>query len=265
MGKLVIISKDKKNYKMEMFLDDEKICSLSSLDEKFFLTKEYTYSIYFFSRHSQNKSSVEKIDLSKNVLIEISQGFVNPKMNIHYLSDEELNKYEDKVFINIDNKEQSKNNDTSTFLNNKNQDILKDSLSSVGRVIVGGLVTFIGIFFLIIGSILFSDGNEDVKNDTNDNNNYSYTVDKQGLDENGIYTISGKVTNNTEKEVDGLQIEFKCYDENNNHLDTISSYTENLSAGDTWAYEVTTIFNTEKIKHCDFYQVTPYVELSEFH
>ena len=263
MGKLVVISKDKKNYKMEMFLDDEKICSLSSLDEKFFLTKEYTYSIYFFSRHSQNKSSVEKIDLSKNVLIEISQGFVNPKMNIHYLSDEELNKYEDKVFINIDNTEKKKVIENQNFINIK--DTQKNNLT-VGRIVLGVLGICLSFFFFLIGSALMFDSVEDVSNGSlNDNNNYSYTVDKQGLDENGIYTISGKVTNNTEKEVDGLQIEFKCYDENNNHLDTISSYTENLSAGDTWAYEVTTIFNTEKIKHCDFYQVTPYVELAEFH
>ncbi len=255
MGKLIIISKDKKEYKMDIFLNEQKICCLNPLDEKYFKIKQKNYSIYCFSKHSQSKSSVEIIDLNKNAIVEVSQGFINPKINIFYLTDEELKTYDDKVFNNLEIENSNKNDATSSSYNIKKN---VNSISSVGIIVLGLIIFFIGISLLI-------NGNNIINNNSDETSKYSYTVKKQGINENGVYIISGEVTNNTSKDVDGLQIEFKCYDENQNYLDTISSYTENLAAGETWVYEVYTILNSEKISNCDFYQITPYVKIADFH
>lgn len=261
MGKLIIVSKDKKEYKMDIFLNEQKICSLNPLDEKYFQIKQNTYSIYCFSKHSQNKSSIEIIDLSKDTIVEVSQGFINPKINVYYLTEEELKDYDSKIFNNIEITEPNKNvvtsasNSTITATQDKKKNNI---LSIIGSSVLGFIVFSIGINLII-------DGNRIIDSDSDGTTKYSYTIEKQGLDENGTYIISGKVINNTNKNVDGLQIEFKCYDENRNHLDTISSYTENLASGETWAYEVNTILNTDKIISCDFYQITPYVKITEFH
>ena len=48
MGKLIIISKDKKNYNMEIYLNEQKICDLGPTNEKYFQLNNKNYSIYCF-------------------------------------------------------------------------------------------------------------------------------------------------------------------------------------------------------------------------
>ena len=251
MGKLIIVSKDKKEYKMDIFLNNQKICSLNPGDKNYFeINVENNYSIYCFSKHSQNKTQVEIIDLSKNILVEVAQGFINPKINISYLKSEELKKFDGNIFANViidKNKEY--------FKPSKAEEKRKESfLSIVGRVIIALIFFYIGFNLLFGGN-----GN------SNSTTNYPYTIENQGIDEFGLYVISGKVTNNTNKDADGLKIEFKCYDEYNNHLDTVSDYTENLSSGSVWSYEINVVQNSDKISICEFYQITPFVKIGEFH
>ena len=255
MGKLIIISKDKKNYNMEIYLNEQKICDLRPTNEKYFQLNNKNYSIYCFSKHSQNKSSVETIDLSKNVIVEVNHGFTHPKIKVIHLNDEDIKQYDNNLFINLEINDYKENdsipqssNITVTNINKKNESFL----SILTRVIDG-------IFILSIGfSILFGNNKSDYSS------SFSHTVDYQGLNESGIYKISGTVINNTDKDIDGIQIEFKCYDINHNHLDTISTYTENLSGGETWSYEINDILNADKISSCDFYQITPFVKIAEF-
>lgn len=255
MGKLIIISKDKKNYNMEIYLNEQKICDLRPTNEKYFQLNNKNYSIYCFSKHSQNKSSVETIDLSKNVIVEVNHGFTHPKIKVMHLNDEDIKQYDNSLYINLeinDNKENvsfaQSSNTIGTNINKKKENIL----SILVRFIIG-------IFLFCLGANLIFGNNNDYSS------NFSHTVDYQGIDEYGIYKISGTVINNTNNDIDGVQIEFKCYDLNHNHLDTISTYTENLASGETWSYEIKEIGNADKISSCDFYQITPFVKIAEFH
>ena len=258
MGKLIIVSKDKRAYIMDVFLNEQRICTLNPLDEKYFETNKNVYSIYCFSRHSQNNSSAEMIDLAKNVLVEISQGFINPKVHIYYLTNEELKVYNTKNFVNISDEELNRNFIFSNSSNSFHSKKKKNSLT-IGQIILALFIFYISINLMISGTKKAMNSDSDITT------KYSYTIENQGVDKYGLYMISGKVTNNTNKDVDGLKIEFKCYDDNNNHLDTISSYTQNLAAGDTWVYEASTMLNSDKIKNCDFYRITPFVTIAEFH
>lgn len=262
MGKLIIISNDKKTYKMDIYLNNQLVCNLNPSEKKYFEIQPNTYSIYCFSKHSQSSSTTEVIDLNKNVKVEISQGFTNPKMNFQYISAEELSTYNGKDFNKIETSNiliQTVNETLSSKMKTNCQKRNQSVLSIIGTCILALILFYFGINRMV-------DGNEKVMNqDSNNTPEYSYTIESQGLDENGIYKIKGKITNNTSKNVDGLQIEFKCYDEERNYLDTINACTENLDAGETWKYEASDYLKSDKISKCEYYQITPYVKIIELH
>lgn len=255
MAKLVLISKDKSTYKMTVYLNEQFLCDLSPSSKKIFELKGDTYSIYIFSKHSQNNSESEIINLDNNVMIEVSQGFTKPKLNIKYLDKEEIKNFETEKSTKVEIKKELPNSNLNLNVPEKKKTSV---LSIIGTCILSLIVLYFGINFMI-------DGSKKVMHSNNDTEDYSYVVDKQGLEEDGWYKISGKVTNNTNKDTEGLSIEFKCYDSDHNHLDTIFAYTENLASHDTWAYEISTYKNADKINNCEYFKIKPYIKIAELH
>lgn len=248
--KIVIISKDV--YKKDFYLNDKCICSFKKKNEiACFELPTGSYQVRFFSQHSKSNSTTELLNLNENKKITLVQGFINPKLNIDTLSNEEIEKYENNNFLKLDNLDsQDKNGQTTN-----------PTIKRISFLSIVGFVILI-CFFLYLGI----DGAKRASQpDYNDTEKYPYTIESEGLDENGIYVIRGKVTNNANKDVDGLQIEFKCYDSEHNHIDTIKDYTENLGAGEKWSYEAVDYFHSERIHSCEFYQITPYVKIAELH
>lgn len=252
--KIVVVSRDP--YGKDFFLNDKQVCSLKKSNEiNFFELPIASYKVHFFSQHSKNNSNIETLNLNENKRITLVQGFINPKLSIDSLSDEEFEKYKNNEFIKLNNLDLQINNIQPSNPEVKSKSIL----SVIGSAI---LIIILFCFFIYLG---IDGANRASHIDGDYTEKYSYTIESEGLDDNDVYVIKGKVTNNTNKDVDGLQIEFKCYDSEHNHIDTIKDYTENLNAGEKWSYEATDYFNSQKINSCEFYQITPYIKIAEIH
>ena len=129
---------------------------------------------------------------------------------------------------------------------NKKQDI-----SMVQAIIVIIIIVIIPVSFAIYSS-------------SNKKEQFDYTIDSQGKNDLGVYTITGTVKNNSRKDIDGLQIEFKCYDDNNNSVAVVKAYTEHVLSGETWKYEAKNALDADRIHNCNFYKITPYIKIAEF-
>lgn len=253
--KLVVISNDP--YEKDFYINDKLVYTFNKNDKiKCFELPTGSYKTHFFSQHTKSNSNIETLNLYEDKKIILIQGFINPKLSIDELSDEENLKYEANGFIKLDNlKSQTSVNTQITNTINKK----KSPLATVGTTL---LVIMLFCFFAYIG---WDGAKISSSVDSDYNEKYSYTIESNGINENGIYVIKGKVTNNTNKDVDGLQIEFKCYDSEYNYINTIKSYTENLGAKEKWAYEAANYFDSDRISSCKFYKITPYVKIAEFH
>jgi len=58
-------------------------------------------------------------------------------------------------------------------------------------------------------------------------------------EEKGIYYIEGKVTNNTDKEYNYLDINYQLYNAEGEVLGEATSFIQNLGAGKTWNFKAT--------------------------
>lgn len=252
--KIVLVSKDP--YGKDFFLNDKLICSFKKSNEvNYFELPIDSYKVHFFSQHSKTNSNTETLNLSENKQITLVQGFINPKLSIDRLSDEEFEKCKNNEFIKLNNLDLQGNNIQPSDSETKN----KNLLSVIGSVI---LIIILFCFFIYLG---IDGANRASHTDGGYTEKYSYTIESEGIDDNDMYVIKGKVTNNTNNDVDGLQIEFKCYDYDHNYIDTIKAYIENLGAGEKWSYEATDYLNSQKINSCEFYQITPYIKIAEIH
>ncbi|CDE49175.1 uncharacterized protein BN665_00368 [Firmicutes bacterium CAG:460] len=52
------------------------------------------------------------------------------------------------------------------------------------------------------------------------------------------------------------QIEFICYDKDNNNLGTAIDNTNNLLENQTWNFKAMGLFTDSKTDHCDFHEIT---------
>lgn len=52
------------------------------------------------------------------------------------------------------------------------------------------------------------------------------------------------------------QIEFICYDKDNNSLGTAIDNTNNLLENQTWKFKAMGLFTDSKTDHCDFHEIT---------
>lgn len=50
-------------------------------------------------------------------------------------------------------------------------------------------------------------------------------------------TISGSLTNNTDSDISYISVSYNLYDKDGNQIDTATTGTTNLGAGDTWKFE----------------------------
>lgn len=58
------------------------------------------------------------------------------------------------------------------------------------------------------------------------------------------------------KECKYCQIEFICYDKDNNNLGTAIDNTNNLLENQTWNFKAMGLFTDSKTDHCDFHEIT---------
>ena len=253
--KVIVISND--TYEKDFYMNGNLVYTFKKGDNtKCFELPDGTYKIHFFSQHTKSNSNTETLNLYEDKKVTLIQGFVLPKISVDKLSDEESLKYEDKDFIKLsDLKSQI---DTNTIISNST-DKKKNPIVTVGSTL---LVIVLFLFFAYIG---WDGARRSSSTNSGYKEKYSYTIESNGINDNGIYVIKGKVVNNTNKDIDGLQIEFKCYDSEHNYIDTMKSYTENLGAKEKLAYEITNYFNSDRINSCEFYKITPYVKIAEFH
>lgn len=253
--KLVVVSDDQ--YEKDFYINDKLVYTFKKNDKlNCFELPTGSYKIHFFSQHTKSNSNIETLDLYENKKVTLVQGFVLPKLSIDKLSDDDSLKYDSNEFIKLDNLKSQTNisNQMSNTINKK-----KSPFVTVGTIL---LVIILFCFFAYIGW----DGTQrSSRVDPDYKEKYSYTIESNEINDNGIYVIKGKVINNTSKNVDGLQIEFKCYDSEHNYIDTIKTYTENLGAKEKWAYEATNYFDSDRISSCEFYKITPYVKIAELH
>lgn len=55
MGKLIVVSSNKNNYKMDFFINNQLISKLAPSEEKYFEIESGIYQSYCYSYHTQNK------------------------------------------------------------------------------------------------------------------------------------------------------------------------------------------------------------------
>lgn len=168
MGKLIVVSSNKNNYKMDFFINNQLISKLAPSEEKYFEIEPGIYQSYCYSYHTQNKSKQESLDLSRNIKIEIVQGFVAPKINIEYISVEELEKYSKNEFIKLNNIEI--NNPINNILPNSNN-------KSVNNKELIGIVIFM-IIILVVSPMIFSIIEKNKETSAEDNNGSNQIIQK---------------------------------------------------------------------------------------
>lgn len=254
MGKILLCRNEKKilgsSYHLECYLNDQLIYKLGEKEKKLLEVDDGTYIFYCKTKSDVLPSYTKKINVANEIIkLDVTEGFIRPVVNISLLQGTSLNGLvAEQVTINYSplytQKSVSKSNESF--------------LSKVVRIIIGMSIFIFGISLIISGNNIISG------KDSKSADDYAYTIDSQGIDEYGFYKVTGTVINNTNSDVDGLQIEFKCYDVNGNSVDTVKTYTENLLVGETWSYEAIDSSNANRIDHCDFFQITPYTKIIEF-
>lgn len=254
MGKILLCRNEKRmfgsGYLLECYLNNQMIYKLEDKEEKLLEIEDGTYDFYCKTKSEVLPSYNKKINVTNEIIrIDIKEGFIRPNLKVSAVTKEAINGLDvEKI-------------DIKPYYYVKQPPVSKPKesfLSIVGRVVIG-------LFLFAFGISLFTRGNNAMRRQgSSSTDNYTYTVDSQGIDEYGFYKITGTVVNTTNSDIDGLQIEFKCYDVNGNSIDTAKTYTENLLAGETWSYEAIDSSDADRIDHCDFYQITPYTTIVEF-
>lgn len=254
MGKLILSRNERKildGTLIECYLNNQLICKIRNKQTKIFNIDNGIYEFYCVLKFCTSTSYMKKLDLNnKNVKVDISEGFIRPNVEVSYIDTKGLESLKGEKLSIL-----NENSNNNININKKKKEPL----------LVKIICSIIGVFLIVCGVNLSIDGTKTLSGQNSSiKEEYSYTINNQGIDENGFYKISGTVVNNTDKDVDGLQIEFKCYDEDGNSIDTAKAYTENLLAGETWSYEAIDTINANNINHCTFYSITPYTTLIEF-
>ena len=66
------------------------------------------------------------------------------------------------------------------------------------------------------------------------------------------YSITGKITNNNEDDIENIQIDYNLYDKDNNIIGVATTYLEELKTGNTWKFTAEyTGPNAKNITHFD--------------
>ncbi len=252
MGKIILCkikaSSFSKKVLTEFYINNELICKVGYKEEKVLNLDDGIYEMYCKIDSCTSPSKTEKLIVDKNTKrIEFEEGFLKPKILITNL-DNDITNLETIEKITISK-------------NNKSNDSINASKKKNEITVLRFFSVIIGIILLIYGINLVIDGNRNVSGIKD----FDYTISSQGLDENNLYKIKGTVVNNTRKTIDGLQIEFKCYDANSTLVDNLKDYVEDLGPSETWSYEATSFSNSDKIANCEFYQISPFTEILNLH
>lgn len=250
MGKLIVYRNKRKQsgkYVLDCYINGKIVFSLKEGEYK---EVELENGIYTFSCIVADSfpSKKNKINIqNNNAKIEVSQGFSSPKIEVSYLSN---NQMENDIAI-------EENNNQSTKFGNK---INNNNKLTPFQIIIA-------IIMIIFGISLINTGNKKISGSGSNLNDekFPYTIESQGIDEYGTYKISGTVTNKTGKEIDGLKIEFKCYDKSGDSIGNAEDYMERIVENEVWKYEAYNTTDASKIDNCEFIKVTPYTTIAEFH
>lgn len=249
MGKIIIcVSKNVGPSLMNIYLNNQLICGQRRYETKFFEVNNGVYSFDCMnSNYSLSKNDVNRvIDLNgKNVKVTIKQGFASLKTEVIPLSDYELrNVMFERINIYPGN---------MVFASNMGKK-KESTLSILGRIF--GIIILFLVFcggFSFIGKETQSTGSK----------NFPYTITEQSVNDYGLYQIQGVVTNNSGQEIDGLKIEFKCYDDSGQRIGIASDYMEHVADGESWSYHARLAGDSSKVNYCEFYAITPYTTIAE--
>jgi len=143
----------------------------------------------------------------------------------------------------------------------------------------GGCLRILGIIFLVlIGLVVVAcvvgGGSSDKKDFSADSSSSSstqtqsdsgtstddtpkYTVSNEAADTSGYYVkITGELTNNTDKDVNYIQVEYVLYDASGAQVGTAYATTTNLKAGGMWRYEAVSTKEPSEIASFELADVT---------
>lgn len=88
-----------------------------------------------------------------------------------------------------------------------------------------------------------------------ENTNTTLSIEKsEGFydSKTNTYSITGKITNNNEDDVENIEIEYNLYDKDNNIIGVATAYLEGLKTGNTWKFTAEyTGANAKNITHFD--------------
>ena len=112
---------------------------------------------------------------------------------------------------------------------------------------------------ILIGIIASSGGNdaEEGKNNGGKKSTpkFTYNITNE-YDDTFSHYIEGTVINNKDRDYSYVQIEFICYDAEENNIGTAIDNTNNLLAKQTWKFKAMGLFTDADADHCDFHEVT---------
>lgn len=84
-----------------------------------------------------------------------------------------------------------------------------------------------------------------------------YTIaDEKLTSDYGYAKITGTLTNNTDSDLDYVQLEYVLYDEDGVQIDTAYANTSNLKAGGTWKFEATSVADADEVDSYERAEVT---------
>lgn len=114
------------------------------------------------------------------------------------------------------------------------------------------------ISVIVVITIFFITGCEDLDLDTDTSEKFTYEVTKSYADSaNFGYYIEGTVKNTTDKDYSYVQIEFICYDKEGTNLGTALDNTNNLLGNQTWKFKAMGLFdNAKNVDHCDYHEIS---------
>jgi flagellar basal body-associated protein FliL len=87
-----------------------------------------------------------------------------------------------------------------------------------------------------------------------------YTISEEAADTSSQYdyAITGILTNNTDKTLSYIQVEYVLYDADGNQVGTALANTNNLKAGGTWKYKASSLVDTSKVAKYERAEITAY-------
>lgn len=121
----------------------------------------------------------------------------------------------------------------------------RKSQKSVLSKILGVIIIFIGLIAIVVS----------ISGESSSEDKFSYEVTKEYTDSIGTHYIEGTVTNKLDYDYSYVEIDFVCYDKNDNNLGTAMANTNNLLGNETWKFKAMGLFEG-KVDHCVFKEVT---------